>query len=134
MRLVVIAALAIALSTGCLAQDAVVVELSKCDADQAKKLYEAKKKADAEYDALTERIGREHQLPSFEFSKDFRFIVPVSKWPNAANCCPNSGTLCLTNIWNCGTNLYVTPAGAGPAIGGTFTFSGATDPGSLIVK
>jgi hypothetical protein len=60
-----------------LAQDAQVVELDKTDATQAKQLYEAKIAADKAWDSFNATVKLPKGFPSqFEFSKDFRFIVP----------------------------------------------------------
>ena len=99
------------------AQTANVIELDPADAARAQKAWDAKQRADAEWDALRAQIQRKYADPQdrilipdhsqigpfingFEFSKDFRFIVPKV---------PASNGLGYNGIPNC-PNLYVTPA------------------------
>ena len=91
------------------AQDAVVVELSKPDAEQAKQLYEAKQAADKAWDDFYSGTVNKYQgFPSgADFSKDFRFIVPKAS-PSASTCCY------YYSSWsNCGNTLWFTAPSTG---------------------
>lgn len=93
------------LSSAAFAQDAVVVELSKSDADQAKQLYEAKQAADKAWDDHYKAIiGKYRDFSSgADFSKDFRFIVP--KTSTTTSCCYSGNW-----GWGSGCPITVTPA------------------------
>lgn len=100
------------------AQDAVVVELSPTDAVKAKQLYEAKAAADKAWDDLYTGMAQRYpasflRYGSFEFSKDFRFVVPKQA--------QNSGTIwssgCMTFVPSSGT--FTTPPSIEPPFGQT---------------
>ena len=58
-------------------QNATVVELSKEDAAKAQQLWEAKQKADKDWDTLSTSIRNKTRIGDIEFSKDFHFVVPA---------------------------------------------------------
>jgi hypothetical protein len=95
------------LSAAAFAQDAVVVELSKSDADQAKQLYAAKQAADKAWDDHYKTIiGKYRDFSNgADFSKDFRFIVPKTGGTTLTSCC-------YSTYWSWGTGcpITVTPA------------------------
>lgn len=72
--------LVLLLCSAAFAQEAVVVELSANEAATSKKLYEAKIAADKAWDDQYAKIKATHRdlVYSFDFSKDFRFVVPKS--------------------------------------------------------
>jgi hypothetical protein len=102
----------LSLSAAAFAQDAVVVELSKSDADQAKQLYEAKQSADKAWDDLYKGIVGKYQGFSggADFSKDFRFIVP--KVSVMTSCCYSGAW-----SWGTGCGITATPALTTPNTG-----------------
>lgn len=99
------------------AQDAKVVELSKEESILGKHLYEAKQKADKDWDDFY-RYTRDnngfHFTSEIEFSSDFRFVVPKS------NPFTGGGV-----AWNNGCGWVTTPAS------GTITL-GTTDSNSAL--
>jgi hypothetical protein len=76
MKLALLAAF-LALPMAMPAQSAKVVALSDADAKLAKSLYEQKAAVEAKIDALNKRIHEQSKWTmDFEYSEDFRFIVP----------------------------------------------------------
>ena len=93
MKMFLVSLIAIA---SCFAQEAKVIQLSKEDATRVKATYEALQKAQADWEAIKRKIadtyttangetrsvtiveGREYKSDwvKFEFSEDFKFIVP----------------------------------------------------------
>jgi hypothetical protein len=109
MKLFAIVVLAGMLAGTLFAQSANVIELEAADAARARKAWDALQKAQAEWDDLRDQIGNKYTLTKqddahcagitlkdkyygcpmkgfengFEFSKDFKFIVP--KMPPATS-------------------------------------------------
>jgi hypothetical protein len=82
------------------AQTTQVIELSKAEAAQAKALYAEQEKVREELLDLRRSIAAKYELPpTFEFSDDFRFVVPA----NNVTFCPPSGS------WATPGSLIVNP-------------------------
>lgn len=81
-------------------QDAQVVELSKTDTIQVEAAWRAKIAAEKEWEKVRKEIERKYsmatvgsgqqcisgQCPEFEFSSDFRFVVPKREKPKQMDC------------------------------------------------
>lgn len=125
MKRIVILAVLLLTAIGAFSQTARVIQLDKPDAQEAKQKWEKLQAAQAEWDAFQERVKNDYTLVSpankeagniissgpnnlavrkgfesgFEFSADFKFIVPkVYPAPQPQACGAFSN-------WNCGTNL-----------------------------
>lgn len=106
-------------ATTVFAQNAVVVELSKNDAEHASQLYEAKQKADKDWDDFYTYTSAKWSTMygwtlGIDFSKDFRFIVPkaivgssgVITWGTTPTCpCVGTCVTPATNVCNSGSCL-----------------------------
>lgn len=101
-----------------MAQSSVVVELPKTDSMTAKTLYEAKTKADKDWEDFLNQIKKATKFDNLDFSTDFRFVVPkpyqgsgTATW--GTNCCPYySGNLIVANPASCGpcSSFVLTPS------------------------
>ncbi|KAA6459640.1 hypothetical protein DYQ86_16100 [Acidobacteria bacterium AB60] len=101
MKVAILALAAMCCALPGVAQNAKVIELAPAEGSRAKALYEQRAHIEREIEDLTDDITAKYLRPegrlrdgwpsSFEFSEDFRFIVPayprtINGWSNAMPC------------------------------------------------
>jgi len=97
------------------AQTAKVYQLSDSDAKEAKALYAEKSAVEAKIEALNKKVGSQvNWVWGFEFSEDFRFVVPKQGSSLVTSgCCSTCASACLSNSWItnfCQPSYYATYA------------------------